>query len=442
VSSLVPVKAPERGYGARPSGGTQAAESGKWLFAGYLTLLLVEYGGLAKVVPVLQAVRFSTVLSYGLFLVVLVKYGLGGLTGLRQTKLLFALIVFTVMSVIWAVVQWNAFNSIRPLVDYFILYVLTVRLVDRQRRADALSWVFLVTVVVLVARNIDKLSSPERTGAFAAPYFMGDGNDFAWSMVILLPIILNLAFGKRGVLTRLLSVCGIVACLVAVVGSGSRGAALGLAAALLYYWIVMSRHKALGAAAIVVLLVGTLVLAPPEYFERLETIGSYQQDSSAQGRLQVWGAAIRMAVEHPLGVGAGNFSSAYGRYYIPPASENALAWGSQRWLAAHSIYFKMLGEYGILGLLLLLSVIHANLRDNSASRGWLAAGRDQASFSPIWPALLNMSIVGYAVCGAFLGGISYPHLFVLSALTVSAKQASETQSAPPSSDRGIARAIA
>jgi putative inorganic carbon (hco3(-)) transporter len=256
---------------------------------------------------------------------------------------------------------------------------------------------------------------------------MGDGNDFAWSMVIMLPFVLNLVLGKRRVVVRLLGIAGIGACLFGIVGSGSRGAAIGLAAALLYYWIVMSRRKALGAAAIVVMLVGVVAFAPSEYFDRLETIGSYQEDSSAQGRLQVWGAATRMAIDHPLGVGAGNFSSAYGRYYIPPASENALSWGSQRWLAAHSIYFKILGEYGILGLLLLLAVIHANIRDNTASRRLLAVADGPVRFSPTWPAILNMSIVGYAVCGAFLGGISYPHLFLLSALTVSAARSAAPQ---------------
>lgn len=403
------------------------SRGGKLLFAGYLVLLLVEYGGLTKLVPALQAVRFSTILTYSMFFFVVAKHGLDSVRGTRQTKLLGALVVFTALSVLWAVVQWNAFNSIRALVDYMVLFILTAHLVDRQKRADALSWVMLITCTQLVLRNVEKLGSPERSGAFDAPYFMGDGNDFAWSMVIMLPMILNLVLGKRGVVTRLFALCGVAACLFGIVGSGSRGAALGLVASLLYYWIVLSRHKAAGAAMVVAILLGVAIIAPSTYFDRLQTIGSYQEDSSAQGRLQVWGAATKMALEHPLGVGAGNFSSGYGRYYIPSGGQNALTWGSQRWLAAHSIYFKMLGEYGFLGLLLLLAVIYANLRDNAESRRKLDGEQAHVRFSPTWPALLNMSMIGYAVCGAFLGGISYPHLFLLSALTVSARRAAESR---------------
>jgi probable O-glycosylation ligase (exosortase A-associated) len=360
---------------------------------------------------------------------------------MRQTKLLAALVVFTALSVLWAIVQWNAFTSIRALVDYMVLYVLTATLVDRQRRSDALSWLFLGIVLMLVLRNVEMLTSQERVGSFDAPYFMGDGNDFAWGMVIMLPIILNLVIGRRNAVVRLLGVCGVAACLFGVIGSGSRGAALGMGAAFLYYWMVMSRQKVLGALAIVVVAGGVLAFAPSTYFERLQTIGAYEEDNSAQGRLQVWGASIRMAVDYPLGVGAGNFSSAYGRYYIPSQGQNALVWGSQRWLAAHSIYFKVLGEYGLLGLLLLLAVLHANIRDNTASSRNPALAANSPGFSPTWPALLNMSIVGFAVCGAFLGGVSYPHLFLLSALTVAVRRVAQTADAAgivDSSDRVLA----
>jgi hypothetical protein len=32
---------------------------------------------------------------------------------------------------------------------------------------------------------------------------------------------------------------------------------------------------------------------------------------------------------------------------------------------------------------------------------------------------VNMSLIGYAVSGLFLGGVTYPHLYLISALTVS-----------------------
>ena len=427
-------KAPTTGLpSARPA---IPAGATRWLFAGYVTLMLVEYAGLATIITPLRVIRFSTVLSYSLFFGVLLTIGASGLIKRTQTRLLLLFIAFTAVSVIWAVVQWYAVQSIRPLVDYMVLFVLTVALVDRQSRIDTISWLFLGVASFLVLRNLDKLLSSERVGAFKAPYFMGDGNDLAWGLVIMLPFMLNLMLGKRSVFTRVAGLIGIGFCLFGVIGSGSRGAAIGLALALLYYWIVMSRRKALGAMALTILVGAVLTFAPTYYFERLQSIGAYREDSSAQGRLQVWKASMRMAIDFPLGVGAGNFSSAYGRYYIPAPEQNTVVWASRRWLGAHSIYFKVLGEYGILGLALLLTIIFRNLIDNARLHRETLAGRGQTQFSAAWPALLNMSIIGYAACGVFLGGINYPHLFLLSALTVALQQSASASGGKPAVSGG------
>jgi len=81
----------------------------------------------------------------------------------------------------------------------------------------------------------------------------------------------------------------------------------------------------------------------------------------------VWKASVKMAVENPLGVGAGNFNTAYGRLYKDPAS-NPLVWGTERWISPHSIYFLILGEFGFGGLILLFYLIYVNYAQNQKSR--------------------------------------------------------------------------
>lgn len=401
---------------ARPR--DRAAADTRLMFVLYLAILLVEYGDLGRMIPVLKLIKFSTLASYGLFVWILMSIGVGPLFRFKQSKLFVAFIVFTILSVIWAVVQLYAVQAVRPLVDYTILFLITAVLVDRQSRVDALSWLVLGICTLLVLRNLGKLASAARSGPFAAPYFMGDGNDFAWAMVVMLPFILNLLLGDRRIWTRLAAGAGVVLCLTGIVGTASRGAAVGLGAALLFYWLVMSRNKALGAAALAAVVSGVLLFAPSQFIDRMQTISEYREDNSAQGRLQAWKASVRMAVDRPLGVGAGNFSSAYGRFYMPRGDANALTWGAHRWISAHSIYFKVLGEYGIIGLLIFVGIIIRNLRDNAATRRTLLADPGGGRFGATWPGLLNMALVGFAVCGAFLSGVSQPHLFLLSGLTV------------------------
>lgn len=416
--------------GVRTPGKAKAEPATQWIFYGYLLMVFLEWTGIPNDFPVLKAIRATTLLNFGLLILAVSKVGFGDMMKHRQSKIIVGFIVFTAMSVLWAVVRSRAFNEIRPFVDYAIFFALTLLLVDRQKRFDLLSWTFLVVAAIIVARNVDKLSSSQRLGGFRAAYFLGDNNDFAWGCMVMLPIILNLAFGERGFITRMAGLAGALICVIGIVGTGSRGGTLGLAAAVLFYWAVMSRHKARGLLAVLVLAAGLAIFAPSGYFERMQTVGTYEQDNSALSRLQVWGAAVRMATDRPFGVGAGNFSAAYGRYYIPSNSE--LSWGGTRWLSAHSIYFRVLGEYGFIGLGMLIWLIVTNMKDNIRSRRILISAGDKAPIPASWPALVTMALIGFAVCGTFLGGITYPHIFLLAGLTVRAKRLiAEAGLAPP-----------
>ena len=76
-----------------------------------------------------------------------------------------------------------------------------------------------------------------------------------------------------------------------------------------------------------------------------------------------------------------------------------------RWISAHSIYFKVLGESGFIGFFLLLGIIGTNFRDNRLSLRFAIEHPDKSAIEDRWPALLNVGLVGFAVAGAFLGGL-------------------------------------
>jgi O-antigen ligase len=151
----------------------------------------------------------------------------------------------------------------------------------------------------------------------------------------------------------------------------------------------------------------------------MRTIENYGEDSSAQGRIRAWKAAFAMAVTRPLGVGAGNFNSAYGRYYMP---QDAQGWGTARWISAHSVYFKILGELGFPGLLLLCAVLFTNLRDHWRIVRLIRANPSRYDLQEQWPGLLAVGVMGYGVGGIFLGGVTYPHIFLLTGLTVACRR--------------------
>jgi probable O-glycosylation ligase (exosortase A-associated) len=429
---------------------TPAALTGL-MFAGLLLLMVIEWVGLAAIVPGLKATRLPTLLAYGLLVMVIVRGGAVEAWPFRQTRLLVGFLVFTAASVVWAVVQTTAFNSIRPFVDYIGFYLVVAFVVDRPSRIRTLGLVSAAVVVTLVARNVDKLTAAVRQGAFRAAYFLGDGNDFAWGLVVLLPLVLYLVIERHNLIVRALGLAGFATALIGIVGTQSRGGTLAVGASTMYYVLFVSKRRGLAIAVVVLALAGGLAFAPSQYLSRMQTVSDYQADNSARSRLQAWGAATQMALDYPFGVGAGNFNSAYGRHYIPDESESQIVWGSGRWISAHSVYFKVLGEYGFPGLALLLTIIGTNFFQNRRSAELLraahaaAGGRRSGIVSERWPLVVNMSLIGYSIAAIFLGGLAYPHLFLISGLTVAAYRqavAAGVAAEPPAAVAGVPAAAA
>jgi len=388
------------------------------LFLAYLALASIEYLGLSADIPLLKTLRASTLLSYGLALIAMCSADTRRLFREREPRLFVAFIVLTCLSVTFAYVQTRAVESIRPLIDYLVFLIVTVHVLDRPGRLDKLLLLMVLVVTVLVLRNLDVLGQAERVGDFRASYFMGDGNDFAWGLVLIAPLALILTLGDRSALTRLVGAVGFGLCLFGIVSTQSRGGTLGLAVSLLYGWLFITRYKMPVVVGAIVLAVGAAAMAPEGYFARMRTVATYDEDNSARTRLQAWAAATKMAVDHPLGVGAGNFNSVYGRFYIPDDEHNQMTYGARRWVSVHSVYFKVLAEYGFLGLGLFGWLLISVLRRNSSVRRTLQAAAQPTPLDSRVPGLLNMSLVGAMTCGIFLGGFEYPHFSWLAALAL------------------------
>jgi len=205
----------------------------------------------------------------------------------------------------------------------------------------------------------------------------------------------------------------LVVLILAVVGTQSRGASLALVGALGYLWWT-GKRKLVGAVLIVVIAIGVISFAPPEYFQRMQTISNYEQEGSAMGRIVAWKTGIRMARKYPItGVGTGHFAVALGTEFRPPEFGD----DNQPWLTAHSMYFLVIGELGIPGILCLLAILIGNFirlnRMRIRARG--SPNKNIAAFSQIF-LMLNTSLVGFCIGGAFLSVAYYPHIFVLSGL--------------------------
>ena len=182
-----------------------------------------------------------------------------------------------------------------------------------------------------------------------------------------------------------------VLCAVSALGSQSRGALLGMAAmAMMMWW----RSKAKSSIGIVLVLLVPVLLffMPDEWWARMSTIQTYEQDQSAMGRINAWQMAINIANDRIFGAGLVTATPyVYGLYAPNPSIV----------LVAHSIYFQILGEHGYirLGLYLLFW-----WRTYVTAGRIVKATKDEPDLE--WAGQLasmaKVSLVGYAVGAAFL----------------------------------------
>ena len=148
-----------------------------------------------------------------------------------------------------------------------------------------------------------------------------DNNGAGLMMGMAIPFAYAFAMGYHGRWrTAVMVGCAFLAgCLVhALLLSYSRGGML--AAAVGMGWLLMQHRPRMQSAAMVLALALALpVMAGPEVRERFFSIGAYEEDRSAQSRLDSWAAALRMVQDNPiLGKGVRNanyFSQNYGADY-------------------------------------------------------------------------------------------------------------------------------
>lgn len=175
---------------------------------------------------------------------------------------------------------------------------------------------------------------------------IGDNNDFALALNMAIPVLVYLVWDLESKWWRLAALGAAPIMALTVVFTHSRGGFLSLAAIVLFL-VLQSRRKLAAVFVVAALTLGASVFVPHSFYERIASIGDYEDDGSAQGRLNAWQASLDMANDYPLtGVGLDNFLSEF-QYYAPDPDDVHVA---------HNTWFQVLAEAGYTGLLVYLAL--------------------------------------------------------------------------------------
>jgi putative inorganic carbon (HCO3(-)) transporter len=328
--------------------------------------------------------------------------------------LLLSFMALISLTTIFALNADAAYEMWNRTIKIFLFIVITYVLTNTRQRIMALIWVVVISLGYFGVKG--GLFAALTAGAYRVwgppSSFIEDNNHLAFALTITLPLMYYLGTQMRNWLWKWGMFGAMALTMGAIIFSYSRGSMLGCGAMLAV--LIWRGQRKFSALALVGVAAGVMYFfAPAEWFSRMESIGSYEEDASAQGRLTIWRAATMIALARPL-IGGG-FRATYAQWIVDAYAPGV---GSR---APHSIYFEVLGEHGFLALGIFLAFAILAWRQGS----WIQKAtkkHDELRWINDLARALQMSIAGFLVGGAFLSLAYYDGYFTVLVLMAAARR--------------------
>jgi putative inorganic carbon (HCO3(-)) transporter len=325
---------------------------------------------------------------------ILISKDRGKFPASRETTLIIVMGIFFTLTTTVALMPAAAWEKWNRVIKIYVMTIVPLFLLQERNRLRLLLLIMAGGIAFFsVKGGLFSLLTGGQFRVYGPPTsFIQDNNALAVAELMVLPLMIHLGRTERRTWIRRGIYVSALLTVISVVFSYSRGALLGLFAVLSVY--VVSTKK-WGIAIAFILLAGIgYSFVPQQWYDRMQTMKSYKQDESAMGRLNSWGFAINVANDRPLtGGGFRVFSGDQFLRYGPDPFEA---------LDSHSIYFEVLGEHGYLGLALFLGLLVSSLLTIREVERWIR-GNPSVAWASEYCTMLRLSLVAYAVGGAFLG---------------------------------------
>ncbi|WJW74451.1 putative O-glycosylation ligase, exosortase A system-associated [Thiohalobacter sp. IOR34] len=304
----------------------------------------------------------------------------------------FALWLYFLITTLNAILPALAWQKLIEVSKIYLPFIFTLWLINTRKKL----YYLIITIassfgILAVKGGIWAIGSGFSFRVYGPPGTQFyENNAFAIATLMNIPLLILWLRETGNSKLKYALMAAIPLCFAAALSSFSRGALLTMAVLVpLLLW--HSKRKYL---ALPVLLIGALYAVnhlPEHWFERMQTLESYQEDKSAQGRLEAWTDGINYALRHPF-TGAGF---------------EGWRWVTRRdW---HSSYVEILAEHGFIAFGLWLSLLFGSIISltrlprkvrHIPELGWVSN----------YAYMLRASLIAYATGTLFLG-LSYWDIF-------------------------------
>jgi len=341
----------------------------------------------------------------------------------RETFLFLLFWFFITLTTFFSIYPDQAWISWQEASKVFIMVLLSITIVNTKQKLHY----FLLAIVIfiglisvkgaifgiLTGGNYKVWGPPDSN--------LQDNNFVGVAMVMLIPLCFFLSqLAAQKWVSLMLFVTGICSIITAVL-TYSRGALIGLAVIFLLY-LLRTKRKIINITALTSIVVIGINVLPSQWFDRMETINTYEEDASANQRLEAWRFSFNMAKANFLGGGFNCFSPEQYYLYSPVPDINIKKEADGQLVAntAHSIYFEVMAEQGFIGLtiylLCLFSALFSLFKLNR-----LAKMIPNAKWIENYSKALSTAIIGFMACAAFVSRAYFELFWVFYAAVICLK---------------------
>ena len=231
----------------------------------------------------------------------------------------------------------------------------------------------------------------------------GDNNHFAVMLVMAVPPLLYMSSYLKSRWLRLAVLAVAIITIAAVIGTHSRGGFVAMAAVGL--WLVLTSRKRLPALTVFIVgIIFVVAIAPAEWTQRMETIQEADQESSFLTRVEAWQVSSAIALHNPI-VGGGFHAVATQPVWDLFRGQKGLlgfvdvGFESPVFRAAHSIYFEVLGDMGLLGFFIFMGLLLNALKNGVQISRMAQHGGPELEWALDLSRTLMATIVAFMVGG-------------------------------------------
>lgn len=362
---------------------------------------IIVWSWLSYMNPHKQAWGFATTMPFAFVVAVATLTGIlfmrepKRIPWTRESITLALLLVWMFITTLVAMNPEGAWPQLEKVAKIQLMTFVTLMLITSEQRLKALVWIIALSLGYYGVKG--GIFTISRGGAYhvlgPAGTFIEGNNEIGLALVIVIPLMRFLQLDAKQWWVRWGVGGAMFLSAIAAIGTQSRGAFLAIAAMGVFLWL-KSRNKLVTGLLAAAAVAAVLAVMPPQYYERLGTIQTYEQDGSAMGRINAWWFAWNVANERPfVGGGFEVFRPWFFKVYAPQPDN---------YHDVHSIYFEMLGEHGFVGLGLFLLLFLFTWRSASAIIRRTRKVAELKWMSDL-AAMAQVSLVAYATGGAFLG---------------------------------------